>query len=292
MSIVKRIITKAQYLLPHYFLSKLVYRVANISNTYIKNKLIGLFIKKFNVDLSIAERKNITDYKNFNDFFTRKLDLISSNRAINLQAQIISPADGVIAAIGKVENNLLYQAKGKIYSLFSLMGEKQSTKSALTPLCDKFLNGSYFTIYLAPKDYHRVHMSCQGQLEQMIYIPGRLFSVNQTTCNNINNIFARNERLINIFKTDHGYMAVILVGALLVGSMATSWHGIVTPPHGVNQHKKVTTWDYANNTVILNKADELGYFQMGSTVIVLFSENYDFDPQLLNTNTYYGKALK
>lgn len=292
MSIFKGIITKAQYLLPHYFLSTLVYSLAKTNNTYVKNKLISLFIKKFNVDLNIAERKKITDYKNFNDFFTRRLDLVSSNRAINYQAQIISPADGVVAAIGKVEKNLLYQAKGKHYSLFSLMGEEHSTKSALTHHCDKFLNGSYFTIYLAPKDYHRVHMPCQGQLEQMIYIPGRLFSVNQASCNKINNIFARNERLVNIFKTDHGYMAIILVGALLVGSMATNWHGVVTPPHGLNQHKKVTVWDYTNNEIILNQTDELGYFQMGSTVIVLFSENYDFDPQLLNSNTYYGKTLK
>ena len=171
-----------------------------------------------------------------------------------------------------------------------MLGE-DLTSNNQSKLSELFKNGSYITQYLSPNDYHRVHMPDDGILEQMIYIPGKLFSVSPTSCASIDNIFARNERVVNIFKTDNGHMAVILVGAMLVGSMATSWHGLITPPHGLDNKNKIKTWDYTNQNIKLNKSDELGYFAMGSTVIVLFSDKLEFDKNLINKHMKFGDVL-
>lgn len=279
-----KIIAKLQFILPHYFLSKLIFKLADCKNHFIKNAFIKFFIKHYGVTLDEYEIQDHTQFINFNDFFTRKLNLCKPfSRKINLTSNIISPVDGNVLTIGHIHDKQLFQAKGKTYSLNSLLGEKNS--SLITKL---FENGSSFTIYLSPKDYHRVHMPYSGKLQKMIYIPGRLFAVNPTSCKNINNIFSRNERIINIFETDFGHMAVILVGALLVGSMATNWHGLITPPHGSHD---ITTWDYKDKNIMLNKADELGYFQMGSTVIVLFSKQFDFTKELINTHIKFGEKI-
>lgn len=273
-------ISKVQLILPHYLLSKIIYKVATCKNKLFKNTLIKLFIKTFNVNLENYEYKNIDDYKDFNSFFVRKLDL--QTRVLDLNHPYISPADGNMLICDQIRNNKLFQAKGRTYSLSSLLGHNPDQARL-------FSNGSYFTIYLSPQDYHRVHMPCDGTLESMTYIPGKLFSVNNTSCSSIDNIFARNERVINIFKTNnHQYMAIILVGAMLVGSMTICWHGTITPPHG---DRDLSSWDYQKQSIILKKGEELGYFQMGSTVIVLFSESLNFKQDLLNQHILFGSPI-
>lgn len=278
-------LAKLQNLLPHHLLSKLANRLATTKNKLIKNTLIKLFIKKFEVDLSQNELQDPRQYPDFNSFFTRKLS--STARPVLSQANqktIISPVDGTVLTLGAIQPNNLYQAKNKNYTLTSLL--------ASNDLAELFQNGSYITQYLAPKDYHRVHMPYSGLLQQMIYVPGQLFSVNPVSCAAIDNIFALNERVICLFKTDFGHMAVILVGAMLVGSMATSWHGVITPPHSKHPHK-IKTWNYANNPspIEIKKADELGYFQMGSTVICLFSNKLDLNNKLINQHILFGSEI-
>lgn len=276
-------LAKLQSLLPHHLLSKFAYKLATVQNKTIKNMLIKLFIKKFNVDLSQAQIQDPTQYQNFNSFFTRKL--LPATRPIaspDTHNSIISPVDGTVLTLGEIKPNSLYQAKSKTYTLTSLLASKN--------LAELFHNGSYITQYLSPKDYHRVHMPYSGQLQQMIYVPGMLFSVNPISSNVIDSIFARNERVICLFKTDVGYMAVILVGAMLVGSMATSWHGVITPPHS-NNSKEIKTWDYSDNPIEIKKAEEIGFFQMGSTVICLFSDRLDLNPQLINQHLLLGQEL-
>jgi phosphatidylserine decarboxylase len=283
-----KIFAKLQTILPHYLLSKLIYKLAMCKISFIKNFFIKLFIKKFQINLAESLTRDPAQFVNFNDFFTRQLDLNSpQSRKINLNSTIISPVDGTVLTAEHISNKQLFQAKGRTYSLEALLGETTSPLMS-TSYSKIFENGSTFTIYLAPQDYHRVHMPYPGKLLHMIYIPGRLFAVNPTSCNNINNIFARNERVINIFQTDFGYMAVILVGALLVGSMATSWHGVITPPHG---KRDATKWDYSKQNIMLNKADEVGFFQMGSTVIVLFSKKFDFLNTLINDSIKFGQEI-
>lgn len=278
-------LSKVQHFLPHYLLSKIIFRLANSNNKIFKDFLINLFVKHYKINLARYKIKNKELYQNVNHFFTRELDLGSQQlKLLSVNNKITSPAEGTIIAIDKITNNQLYQAKNKFYSLSALLGNSLGGNDITA---DLFNNGSYFTIYLSPSNYHRVHMPCSGKLIKMIYIPGRLFSVNNHSCNNINNIFARNERVINLFKTDDGYMAVILVGALLVGSIVTKWHGIVTPPH----NRKLYHFDYANQNIFLNQFEELGHFQMGSTVIALFSRDHGFNKKLLNTTVNCGEFL-
>jgi len=274
-----------QYILPHHLLSKITFKLANNNNILLKNLLIRLFIKKNKIDLNIYDRKNINLYKNFNDFFTRKLDLSLRKNLNNLENNVLSPADGIITAIGSIKNNLLYQAKNKYFNLASLLGQDNNLKISLS---DIFAHGSYFTIYLSPRDYHRIHMPMSGKLEKMIYIPGRLFAVHKANQNLINNLYSKNERVICIFKTNSGYMAVILVGAMLVGSIVTTWHGVVTAQHCKN---KISIWNYSDQNISFNLLDELGYFQMGSTVLVLFSNNIELDESILNCQISYGSNI-
>ncbi|MFA6038578.1 MAG: archaetidylserine decarboxylase [Legionellales bacterium] len=204
---------------------------------------------------------NLDAYPSFNAFFTRTLKkgarpLVSSPEAI------ASPADGTIAQIGIAKQNALIQAKGHSFSLQDLLGGDST-------LAQTFANGHYSTIYLGPSDYHRVHMPLTGTLKQMIYVPGKLFSVNANTVNDVNNLFAKNERVICIFHTKIGPMAVIMVGAIFVGSMAVAWDGVVTP----NNYKKITSWSYDDKAIHLARGDEMGYFLTGSTVITLFGQN-------------------
>lgn len=209
--------------------------------------------------MSEAIQEDPFAYATYNKFFTRQLK--PACRPIDETPNaIVCPADGAIAQIGKIYNNQILQAKGHNYSVQSLLG-------GMDDLAAPFINGSFATVYLAPKDYHRVHMPLTGNLKKMLYIPGKLFSVNTHAAENIPNVFARNERVVAIFETEVGSMAVILVGAMIVGSIETSWAGTICPPHS----KNIQTWDYSDMpTITIAKGAEMGLFKLGSTVIVLF----------------------
>ncbi len=223
---------------------------------WIKNGCIKLFIKKYSVDMSEALIISPENYVDFNAFFTRALkpDLRPVGK------DIVSPVDGEISEIGKIQNGQLFQAKNHHFSLVSLLGGDAQLASA-------FENGEYATLYLSPKDYHRVHMPIAGQLKSMSHIPGKLFSVNQRTARTVPDLFAKNERVVCIFETEKGKVAMILVGAMIVASIGTRWAGIVTPP----RVREVRHWKY--DDVFLEKGEEMGYFQLGSTVIMLFQTN-------------------
>jgi len=246
-----------QYLLPQHLLSKLMFWFARIETVWIKNTFTRWFINKHQVNLAEAELDNISEYVHFNDFFTRSLK--SQARPIS-ESEIISPVDGVISQAGKVKDSQVLQAKGYDFSISQLLGGES---------VEKIENGHFATIYLAPKNYHRIHMPIDGKLVSMRYIPGNLFSVNHKTVNKVNRVFARNERLVCLFDTVFGRVAFILVGAIFVGSMETSWHGQVTPPYG----KVVKVYDYTEKEFELFKGEEMGRFNMGSTVIMLLPEN-------------------
>ena len=259
-----------QYLLPQHFLSKLMFRFARIENSWVKNNFTRWFIKHYQVNLLEAEIENIEDFISFNDFFTRALK--PSLRPIS-ESKIISPVDGVVSQAGKINDSQIVQAKGRYYSVSSLIADMPSKE---------IQNGSFATIYLSPKDYHRIHMPCDGTLISMKYIPGDLFSVNQNTVSSIDGVFARNERLVCLFETNFGAMLFVLVGAIFVGSMQTSWTGLITPPYS----KAVKNYDYKNHQIKLSKGDELGRFNMGSTVIMLLPKNS------IELNLIEGQELK
>tara|TARA_B100000795_G_C22641620_1_gene376700 strand:+ start:91 stop:852 length:762 start_codon:yes stop_codon:yes gene_type:complete len=234
-----------------------MFRFARIENSWIKNNFTRWFVKHYQVNLSEAKIENIDDFTHFNDFFTRSLK--SSLRPIS-SSKLISPVDGVVSQSGKIDDMQILQAKGRQYSIAELLADKASKS---------FKNGSFSTIYLSPKDYHRIHMPCDGTLLEMKYIPGNLFSVNQKTVTHVEKVFARNERLVCLFKTEFGQMAFVMVGAIFVGSMQTAWEGQITPPYG----KKIINYNYKDKEINLSKGDELGRFNMGSTVIMLLPEN-------------------
>lgn len=250
--------TLTQHLLPHKIISKIADLSANCNVPWIKNYLIRYFLARYAVNMQEAIETDPFAYKNYNKFFTRKLKP-ECRPLDNNPAAIVSPADGVIAQIGNINNNKIIQAKKHNYSVQSLLGNDDSYSS--------FINGKFVTIYLAPKDYHRVHMPISGRLKKMIYIPGKLFSVNTHAAENIPDLFARNERVVAIFDTVAGPMAIILVGAMIVGSIETSWAGVISPPHT----KQINTTSYStDSTIEIAKGNEMGLFKLGSTVIVLF----------------------
>jgi len=253
--------TLFQYSLPHHTLSRLAGIVCNCRQATFKNWLIDKFIRDYQVDMTSALEEDPHKYLTFNQFFTRELK--PDARPIVQESDAIAcPVDGSVSQIGTIQQGQLLQAKGHSYGLQELLGG--SANLALT-----FQNGSFATLYLAPKDYHRIHMPLAGQLRQMIHVPGQLFSVSTKTAQCIPNLFARNERVIALFDTQAGPMAVILVGAMLVASIATQWAGIITPP----SRKEVRTWEYKNSDVFLDRGAEMGHFQLGSTAIVLFGAN-------------------
>ena len=245
-----------QYLLPKKALSSLAGYLAVIKRPSIKNAFIHYFINKYGVDLSEAREENPTNYLDFNDFFIRQLK--PECRPIS-SLDITSPVDGSISELGHIEQGTLIQAKGHYYSTDELLGFEEGMK-------DLFNTGLFATLYLSPKDYHRVHMPIQGTLKRMVYIPGQLFSVQPATARHIPRLFARNERLVVYFDTAVGLMAMVLVGATIVGTIGTHWHG------DIKRQRKKSHFDYDNSTVY-NKADEMGYFKLGSTVILLFADS-------------------
>jgi phosphatidylserine decarboxylase len=250
----------AQHISPQKTLSRTIGCIAECENLWIKNTFISQFVKKYQVDMSEAVNSDPLSYHNFNDFFTRAIR--SELRPICEQENSIAcPADGAVSQLGEIEHGTLLQAKGHTYSLTSLLGGDAS-------LSNQFLGGSFATVYLSPKDYHRVHMPLTGKLTKMIHIPGKLFSVNKVTAEQIPSVFARNERTVCIFDTEAGPMAVILVGAMIVASIETTWAGQVTP-----FNKNVVTWDYSElNKIEIKKGEEMGRFKLGSTAIVLFGK--------------------
>jgi phosphatidylserine decarboxylase len=252
-----------QKILPHHLLSRIMLQLTRLRIRWIKDLQINAVIRIFNVQMDELQNPDPRSYQHFNAFFTRALK--SGARPISEPDNsntYCSPVDGTISQFGHVHDGRLFQAKGIDYSLLELIGSDEAA-------AQQFENGNFATIYLSPRDYHRVHMPAAGTLQSMTYIPGRLFSVADALVENLPNLFTRNERIVSIFHTANGPLAVVLVGAFFVGCMDTIWAGQVTPPHG-QCIKRVQYED--NNAVTLNKGDEMGRFNMGSTVILLWPE--------------------
>lgn len=246
-----------QSIVPQHFLSLLAGKLASIRTPWIKNLFIRFFVNKYKIDMSEYLISDPLAYDSFNQFFIRHLDMRFRPIDANAQA-IVSPADGTIAQIARIQRDLLIQAKDYYFDLISLLGNDAA-------LATTFYDGHFATLYLAPRDYHRVHMPFTGKLIKTIFVPGRLFSVNRMTCELVPNLFSRNERLICVFETAHGKMVVILIGALIVGSIQPVW---MNEP--IKTHAPETK--IFDQPLTLNKGDELGHFQLGSTVLVLFEK--------------------
>jgi phosphatidylserine decarboxylase len=252
-----------QKYLPKHLLTKFVGILANSKTLWIKNNLIKYFIKIYPVNMQEAEIEDPFAYKTFNQFFTRSIK--QKLRPITTEANAIaSPVDGSIYQLGYIKEHQFIAAKGQNFTVPDLLGPKINS--------DTFKTGAYINIYLSPINYHRVHIPITGTLMQMNYIPGKLFSVNNASTNYIPNLFAKNERVVAIFQTDFGTMAVILVGAMLVGNIETSWAGPINSTHA-KQPLSITYNITTENAIKLNKGQELGLFKMGSTVIVLFAND-------------------
>lgn len=245
-----------QYLLPKQALTILAGYVANAKAGRYTTALIRWFVGRYNVNMAEAANPDIASYPRFNEFFTRAL---RSDARPLAAADFVCPVDGAISQFGAIEQDQIFQAKGHHYSTTTLVGGDRN-------LAAQFQDGSFATLYLSPKDYHRIHMPCDGRLTRMIYVPGALFSVNPVTARGVPGLFARNERAVCVFETAHGPMVLTLVGATIVGSMATVWHGVVNPPRS----REVREWHYDTQNIELKKGDEMGRFLLGSTVVLLF----------------------
>ena len=251
----KRLFLQAQRVVPQHQLSRVVGKVAASENPIVKNIVIQAFKNKYQIDLSVAEQNNPLQYKSFNEFFTRALK--QGVRQIDSDSRsIVSPADGAISQIGQITDGEVFQAKGQSFSVEQLVGDPQ--------LAAPFKQGQFATVYLSPRDYHRVHMPFAGTLTETLYVPGELFSVNQVTAENVPNLFARNERMVCLFDTEIGRMAVVLVGAMIVAGIETVATGKVKPNGRL---------DLQQHHLELQKGDELGRFYLGSTAIILFEPN-------------------
>ena len=251
-----------QLILPHHLLSRLVGYLARSEADIVKSTFIKVFLKNFDINMQEAEQPDPLAYANFNAFFTRALK--PGARPICEDANaVVSPADGAISQLGRIAGSDLLQAKGRHFSLYELVGGDSA-------LAQEFVNGHFATVYLSPKDYHRVHMPFTGTLREMIYVPGRLFSVNQATTRQIADLFARNERAVCVFDTEQGPMVVILVGAMIVAGIETVFAGQITPLARTVQRTRYQLEQ--QGPIVLNKGDELGRFYLGSTAILLFPE--------------------
>ncbi len=263
LSLRDRLQALIQHPLPHHLLSRLMYYIMRIEWRPFKNAMIRLISNRFNIDITLAQEQDLNAYPHFNSFFTRALRPEARPIAAGIN-DIASPVDGTVSQLGTIENGRIFQAKGHDYSLMALLGGQRS-------LHDLFADGEFATIYLSPRDYHRIHMPLTGTLKEMLYIPGRLFSVSPATTRAIPGLFARNERLVTVFETEFGPMAVILVGAIFVAGIETVW----TENFGNRTFRHFQHWDYSNTTtppnIKLEKGAEMGRFNMGSTVILLFA---------------------
>ena len=251
-----------QYIMPQLYLTQLAGWFAQQKWGAVTHFVIKAFAKKYNVDMSEAKKENFSDYESFNQFFIRELK--DDARKINENPTALClPADGRVSQIGHIDDERLLQAKGHFFSLSDLLAGDEE-------LVNTFKNGEFATIYLSPRDYHRVHMPCDATLRKMIYVPGDLFSVNPFLAEHVPNLFARNERVICVFDTAFGPMVQILVGATITASMSTVWAGVINPP----RTGEIKVWTYqGDNAIKLTKGQEMGAFQLGSTVINLFPAN-------------------
>ncbi len=252
-----------QYLLPHHLLSRGMYLITRSEWKPLKDLIIKNIINIYNVDMHQAIYQQPSDYRSFNHFFTRSLQPEARPIAEATNA-LVSPVDGTVSQTGDIRQGRIFQAKGHDFSLSELVGGDPKTAAM-------FADGSFATIYLSPRDYHRIHMPITGTLKKMTHVPGRLFSVNPSTTQNIPRLFSRNERIVNLFDTDAGPVAVIMVGAIFVSSMDTVWAGTVTP-----KSHRATSWEYGRKStaaIKLQRGQEMGRFNMGSTVILLFGKD-------------------
>nr|WP_297349619.1 archaetidylserine decarboxylase [uncultured Glaciecola sp.] len=250
-----------QYILPKHLVSRMVGWLAAAEAGVVTQFFIRTFIKAFKVDMSEAKYSDPTHYNTFNAFFTRQLK--DDSRPIeDNEKQLCHSVDGRVSQFGKIIGDAIFQAKGHNYSLTTLLGGKPELASI-------FKGGDFATIYLSPKDYHRIHMPIDGKLTDMLHIPGELFSVNPLTAANVPDLFARNERVVTIFDTPVGKVAIVLVGATIVASIETVWAGNIAPLAG----KTVQHWQYEDQDIQLNKGDEMGRFKLGSTIVVCFEPN-------------------
>lgn len=267
-----------QYLLPKQAITALAGKLANLKGGATTTKVIAWFVQRYQVNMAEAANPDISSYATFNDFFTRPL---KANTRPLANADFICPVDGAISQFGNIEQDQIFQAKNHNYTSLTLLAGNQA-------LANKFQNGHFACLYLSPKDYHRIHMPCDGILKSMAYVPGDLFSVNPNTAANVPNLFARNERVVCEFESaQHGTFVMVLVGATIVGSMATVWHQdntgapnkVINPPRS----KNVRNWNYADKNIVLKQGDEMGRFLLGSTVVMLFEKdvlqfNSDWQP--------------
>ncbi|PMN86922.1 archaetidylserine decarboxylase [Enterovibrio norvegicus] len=272
-----------QYCMPKHLLTRLMGKLAAAKAGFLTTTVIKWFVRQYKVEMSEAKNPDPASYPTFNDFFVRELK--EGARPLNDDANVIShPADACVSQAGPIEHGRLIQAKGHTFDACELLGGDAQ-------LAEEFADGDFATLYLSPRDYHRVHMPCDGTLRQMIYVPGDLFSVNPLTAENVPNLFARNERVVCIFDTAFGPLAQVLVGATIVGSIETTWAGTITPPTG----QSIRRWDYpaeGDQAVTISKGEEMGRFKLGSTVINLFPKGaIQFDDSITpGTVTRMGEA--
>lgn len=265
----------SQHIAPQHLISKGAGKLAECRVDAIKNKFISWFIKQYDVDMSEAAIEDPSAYEHFNDFFTRALK--PGARTIDqADNSIVSPVDGAISQIGNIRNGRVFQAKGQSFDVCELLGGNQA-------LANEFSGGKFSTIYLSPKDYHRIHMPLAGTLREMNYIPGKLFSVNPVTTSKVPRLFARNERVAAIFDTPAGPVAMVLVGAMIVASIETTWGGLAGPRSGALKRPAVLNYSYQDQdeAISLAKGDEMGRFKLGSTVVMLYpKDSVEFEADL------------
>lgn len=271
--------TLPQYVLPKQLLTYLAGLLANVRSTRVKNALIHRFITQYSVNMQEAQEENFTNYPTFNEFFIRHLK--SECRPL-ADADIVSPVDGAISELGEIEQGQILQAKGRYYTVSQLL-------ACESELSKQFIHGRFATLYLSPKDYHRIHMPIDASLKEMIYVPGKLFSVQPTTARVIPHLFARNERLVIFFDTAAGLMAMVLVGATIVGAIGTQWHG------ELKRARKQQRYCYDKvEGKHLSQGEEMGYFKLGSTVILLFADGHNvqwLDDLKAGQSIRYGQAF-
>ena len=255
----ERLAVALQYALPKRLLTQLAGKLAGLEGGKATTAVIRWFAKRYGVNMAEAANPDPASYASFNQFFTRPLR--EGARPI-ADADFVCPVDGAISEFGPIEFDQVFQAKGHFYSTTALVGGDRA-------LAARFESGDFATIYLSPRDYHRIHMPCAGRLTQMIYVPGELFSVNPATARGVPGLFARNERVVCVFEGEFGPFVMVLVGATIVGSMATVWHGVVNPPRRPDIAKR----SYAEGEVVLEKGAEMGRFLLGSTVVMLFPKD-------------------
>ncbi len=257
----------AQYLIPRQAITLLAGRIARARGGLLTTRLIAWFVRRYKVNMLEAANPDIASYASFNDFFTRALKDGARPLA---QADLICPVDGAISQFGRIEGQQIFQAKGHRYSSTALVGGDVALAAQLD-------NGHFATLYLSPRDYHRIHMPCAARLVRMIYVPGELFSVNPATARCVPGLFARNERVVCVFDRPNGRgtFVLVLVGATIVGSMATTWHGAVNAP----RPGRLTEWRYDDQPIELRQGEEMGRFLLGSTVVMLFPKGaLQFNP--------------